>query len=107
MNKKYDKNKTTRHVAIIKCKECGEYAISWAGGIFQYCKCKKSFVDQDRWDAYSVRVGGNNVDLIEQICPSTCSYRNKVHKDNKTIESKTELRKYLMSNYNYKLLDEY
>jgi len=100
-------NKTKRHIAIIKCKECGEYAISWAGGIFQHCKCGESYVDQDRFGGSYVRIGGKNAEFVEQICPSTCSYRNQEHKNNKMIESKTELRKYLSSNYNYKLPKEY
>ena len=100
------KNKTTRHVAIVKCNDCGGYAISWAGGIFAYCPCRKSFIDQERFGGLYSRVGGNS-ELVEVICPTTCKYRNDEHKLNKLIESKTELREYLITNYNYKLPEEY
>jgi len=103
-------NKTTRHVAIAKCNYCGEYLVSWAGGIFEYCKCKKSFIDQDRFGGSSVRVGGDNIDFIEQICPSTCEFRNEeiiFHKENKQIDTKQKLRNYLLKTYNYKLPKEY
>lgn len=99
------KNKTTRHVAIIKCNDCGEYAVSWAGGIFAYCPCKKSFIDQERFGGLYSRIC--NAEFIESICPSTCEYRNDEHKENKMIEDKEELKEYLMSKYNYRLPDEY
>lgn len=100
-------NKTTRHITIIKCNDCGGYAVSWAGGIFAYCPCKKSFVDQDRDGGFYSRIGGNNAEFIETICPSTCKYRKNEHKNNKQISDKDELRKYLLEKYNYKLPKEY
>lgn len=101
-----NKNKTTRHVAIVKCSDCGGYAISWAGGIFAYCPCKKSFIDQERFGGLYSMIGGI-ADLVEIICPATCEYRETEHKDNKQILNKTELREYLKSNYNYELPKEY
>lgn len=101
-----NKELTTRHISIIKCNDCGEYAVSWAGGIFAKCKCGKSFIDQERFGGLYSRIGGN-ADLVEIICPATCEYRENEHKDNKQILNKTELREYLKSSYNYELPKEY
>jgi hypothetical protein len=99
-------------VAIIKCNDCGGYAVSWGGGVFAYCPCSESFIDQERFGGLYSRVGGN-AEFIEVICPSTCEYReddvgnHMNHSENKQIYDKEELRKYLLDTYNYKLPKEY
>lgn len=94
-----------RHTAVIKCC-CGKYVISPGGGRFEECECGKSYVDQERFEGLYVRIGGD-AKLIEQICPPSCHEDNSLlgsyfdHTENKKIETKEELEKYL-EKYNYK-----
>jgi hypothetical protein len=68
------------HLAIAICKnpKCWEILVSTGGGRFVECKCKKSFIDQERWDAVYVRLGGKAA-FIAQICPKGC--KQKEHKE--------------------------
>ncbi len=59
------------HYAEARCKACDSLMISKGGGKFVYCKCGKSFIDQERWSALYVRLGGE-AEFIEQICPPNC-----------------------------------
>ena len=68
------------HQAKAKCKVCHQEIVSNRGGEFVYCLCQKSFIDQERYEARHVRLGGE-AEFIEQICPETCKLEN--HKDNK------------------------
>jgi hypothetical protein len=68
------KNKT--HVAFAQCKECFEIFKSKHGGDFKQCSCGQSFIDQERWDARHVRIGGNAI-FIKQECPPGCKVHTK------------------------------
>jgi hypothetical protein len=91
--------RNNRHTAIGECKKCKELLVSEAGGLFVQCKCKSSFIDQERMAGLWVRCGGN-LDFIEQICPPCC--KDKDHKrSNKTIKTLDDLVLYLVKNYRY------
>jgi hypothetical protein len=85
----------SRHVAIARCKVCGEYLISSAGGDFSYCPCGKSFIDQERMGGLYIRLGGE-AELIEQICPKTCTF----HKENNKFQTTQSLDEYMLETYN-------
>ena len=92
--------KTTRHNAIGKCRSCGDLLHSYAGGVFRSCSCKKSFIDQERFSGYYVRLGGE-CEYIEQICPATCKHRkDKNHLNNKRKLTRNSLNTYLLKTYN-------
>jgi len=74
------KKKPIYHTATAKCLACGEIIKSERGGHFLYCSCGKSFIDQERWGALYVRLGGD-AEFIEQICPAGCKLEE--HKNNK------------------------
>lgn len=76
-----------RHIGIAYCKACGDIIISKGGGIFVRCACNKSFIDQERFSAIWVRLGGE-AELIEQICPQLC--KDKSHKKNDRIKKDIE-----------------
>jgi hypothetical protein len=70
------------HVARAKCKKCGDIMESLGGGRFKSCSCGASFIDQERFGADYVRLGGE-AEFIEQLCPLTCD--NPKHVGNKII----------------------
>ncbi len=70
---KIDYNLKT-HRAEAVCKSCNEVIVSAGGGRFTSCTCGKSFIDQERFDARWVRLGGD-ADFIEQICPPHCNLK--------------------------------
>lgn len=94
--------KNNHHTAIGRCKKCKMLLVSEGGGRFLYCKCKKSFIDQERRGGAWTRYGGE-CEYIEQICSPTCKQK-KEHNNwgNKEIETVEELQKYLLDTYNYK-----
>lgn len=92
--------KTSKHTAIGRCKKCNEIVISSAGGIFKQCSCGASFIDQERFSGLYIRLGGE-IELIEQICPSTCEYLYK-HKENKHFTNTKQLDDYMKKTYNVK-----
>lgn len=83
-----------RHIGIAYCDSCGDIMISKGGGIFINCPCGKSFIDQERYDARYVRLGGN-AKFIEQICPSACKIKEhrKNDKNNSTSSLKPNIKK--------------
>lgn len=97
---------TGRHNAIVKC-QCGNYLVSTGGGRFVQCGTCSGFVDQERWSAMYVRYTTDS-ELMEQICPINCPYRqgegaDPNHMCNKQFATMGELDKYLKDTYNYNL----
>lgn len=69
---KYIKNpELPYHRATAQARCCGDTIISNRGGYFESCKCGKSFIDQERFDARWVRLGGE-ADLVSAECPTHC-----------------------------------
>lgn len=68
--------KWNAHIALAYCKSCHGDLVSVRGGLFVYCPCRKSFIDQERFGGLYVRVGGD-AEFIEQICPPKCKEHNK------------------------------
>lgn len=66
--------KWNTHIALGYCKNCNDILISSGGGRFVSCRCTKSFIDQERFEANYVRCGGE-LCFIEQICPPTCKIK--------------------------------
>lgn len=66
--------KWNAHIALGYCPICHTDIVSQRGGIFNYCYCKKSFIDQERFGGLYVRLGGA-VEFIEQICPPDCKIK--------------------------------
>ena len=73
-----------RHIAIAYCGYCWKLMVSSGGGLFVSCDCKESFIDQERFSAHYVRLGGNNIKFLGQICPPDC--KEKLHKNNLRIK---------------------
>ena len=61
------------HYAKARCKACGDEIVSKGGGRFVQCKCGKSFIDQERFSAAWVRLGGE-AEFMFRICPPTCEH---------------------------------
>lgn len=97
--------KSNRHTAIAKCKSCQQIIISSGGGVFRYCNCGESFIDQERFSGVYVRVGGPEIpELLEQICPTECDCKEELegrfsHKDNKQFKTFEELLAYMRDTY--------
>jgi hypothetical protein len=66
------KKKSTTHTATGTCALCKEKVVSTRGGHFVYCGCGESFLDQERFDAAYVRMGGYITDVV-QTCPDGCN----------------------------------
>ncbi len=66
-----DPKKLTDHLAVARCQACNEQFASHRGGEYVECGCGKSFVDQERWSAAYVRLGGEAI-LLQQFCPPGC-----------------------------------
>jgi len=69
----------TTHVAKARCNACRKIMTSKHGGHFVGCPCGISFIDQERWDARYVRIGGDAT-FIKQTCPKGC----KTHEQTKS-----------------------
>lgn len=70
MNKINPQLKT--HYAEARCNKCDNLMVSDGGGKFSSCSCGASYIDQERFSARYVRVGGDAT-FIEQICPANCN----------------------------------
>lgn len=74
--------KWNAHIALAYCKECHTDLVSLRGGLFVQCRCKKSFIDQERFSGLYVRIGGD-AEFIEQICPPDCKIPSHRKRDKK------------------------